>query len=317
MAGLLIKELKLREAIERVLILCPSPLTIQWQDEMHRWFGESFDIIFSAVDQQQLTNPWQRSNLIVASMDYAKQDDVRERVWQQRWDLVIIDEAHKCSAYTKKSSTRGDEAEKTKRYQLAEKLTAQADHVVLLTATPHHGDDDRFAHFVRLLDPDLFPEPHRLADKAGEIRREILRLGPDCPWALRRLKEDLKDLNGRRLFPDRFAHTVAFRLNREEYDLYKSVTAYINEFLPQASGNKKHSVAFARTVFQRRLASSTMAIYESLVRRLDKQKQLLDDLEALPPAQRIEAVGPASRPPSRRRTGRRRPRRDPVGSACR
>ncbi|MBI4677025.1 MAG: DEAD/DEAH box helicase [Elusimicrobia bacterium] len=188
MAGLLIKELRLREAVERVLILCPSPLTIQWQDEMLRWFGESFDIIFSAVDQQQLTNPWQRSNQVVASMDYAKQEDVRERVWQQRWDLVIIDEAHKCSAYTKRSSSRGDEAEKTNRYQLAEKLTAQADHVVLLTATPHHGDDDRFAHFVRLLDPDLFPEPHRLADKAGEIRRDILRLGPDCPWALRRLK---------------------------------------------------------------------------------------------------------------------------------
>src|SRR5437867_11442660 len=80
MAGLLGKELKLREAIERVLILCPSPLTIQWQDEMLRWFGESFDMIFSAVDQQQLTNPWQRSNQVIASVDYAKQDDVRERV---------------------------------------------------------------------------------------------------------------------------------------------------------------------------------------------------------------------------------------------
>ena len=290
MAGLLIKELKLREAIDRVLILCPSPLTIQWQDEMQRWFGEEFTIIFSAVDQQQLTNPWQRSNQVVASIDYAKQDDVRERVWQQRWDLVIIDEAHKCSAYTKKSSTRGDEVDKTKRYQLAEKLTAQADHVVLLTATPHHGDDDRFAHFIRLLDPDLFPEPHRLAEKAGEIRRDILKLGPDCPWALRRLKEDLKDLEGRRLFPDRFAHTVTFRLNREEYDLYKAVTAYINEFLPQASGSKRQSVALARTVFQRRLASSTMAIYQSLNRRLVKQKDLLQELEDLPPAQRAKRL---------------------------
>ena len=72
MAGLLVKELKLREAIERILILCPAPLTIQWQDEMLRWFGEPFDIIFSAVDQQQLTNPWQRSSQIIASIDYAK-----------------------------------------------------------------------------------------------------------------------------------------------------------------------------------------------------------------------------------------------------
>jgi superfamily II DNA or RNA helicase len=291
MAGLLIKELKLREAIERVLILCPSPLTIQWQDEMLRWFGESFDMIFSAVDQQQLTNPWQRSNQVIASMDYAKQDDVRERVWQQRWDLVIIDEAHKCSAYTKSSSGRGDEVAKTKRYQLAEHLTAQpAGHVVLLTATPHHGDDDRFAHFIRLLDPDLFPEPHRLAGKAGEIRREILRLGPDCPWALRRLKEDLKDMEGRRLFPDRHAHTIAFRLNRDEYDLYKAVTAYINEFLPQASGRKKQSVALIRTVLQRRLASSTLAIFESIRRRLEKQQALLTELEDLPPAQRARRL---------------------------
>ena len=258
---------------------------------MLRWFGESFDMIFSAVDQQQLTNPWQRSNQVIASIDYAKQDDVRERVWQQRWDLVIIDEAHKCSAYTKSSSGRGDEVAKTKRYQLAEHLTAQpAGHVVLLTATPHHGDDDRFAHFIRLLDPDLFPEPHRLAGKSGEIRRDILRLGPECPWALRRLKEDLKDMEGRRLFPDRHAHTIAFRLNREEYDLYKAVTAYINEFLPQASGRKKQSVALIRTVLQRRLASSTLAIFESIRRRLEKQQAILTELEDLPPAQRARRL---------------------------
>ena len=290
MAGLLLKEMKLREAIERILILCPAPLTIQWQDELLRWFGEPFDIIFSAVDQQQLVNPWQRANQVITSLDYAKQDDVRERVWQQRWDLVIIDEAHKCSAYTKRSSHRGDEAEKTKRYQLAERLSAQADNLLLLTATPHHGDDDRFAHFVRLLDPDIFPEPHRIGPKANDIRRDILRLGPECPWALRRLKEDLKDLNGGRLFPDRHAHTVTFRLNRAEYDLYKTVTAYINEFLPQASGRKKQSVALARTVLQRRLASSTKAIHESIRRRLEKQQELLAELEDLPPAQRARRL---------------------------
>lgn len=290
MTGLLIKEMKLREAIDRILIICPAALTIQWQDEMLRWFGEPFDIIFSAVDQQQLTNPWQRSSQVIASLDYAKQDEVRERVWQQKWDLVIIDEAHKCSAYTKKSTTRGDEAEKTKRYVLAEQLAAQADHVVLLTATPHHGDDDRFAHFVRLLDPDLFPEPHRLAAKAGEIRREILQLGPDCPWALRRLKEDLRDVDGSRLFPDRHAHSITFRLNREEYDLYKAVSAYINEFLPQATGRRKASAALARTVFQRRLASSTTAIFQSLSRRLAKQGDLLAELESLPPSQRAKRL---------------------------
>jgi SNF2 family DNA or RNA helicase len=290
MAGLLIKEMRLREAIDRILILCPAPLTIQWQDELLRWFGESFDIIFAAVDQQQLVNPWHRATNVIASLDYAKGDEIRERVWSERWDLVIIDEAHKCSAYTKSSSTRGDEAEKTKRYQVAERLAANADHLLLLTATPHHGDDDRFAHFIRLIDSDLFPEPHRVGSQATQIRREILKLGPDCPWALRRLKEDLRDLRGRRLFPDRHAHTVAFTLNAQEFDLYKAVTAYINQFLPQASGTRQASVALARTVLQRRLASSTMAIYESIRRRLERQQTLLQELEVLAPAQRARRL---------------------------
>jgi superfamily II DNA or RNA helicase len=291
MAGLLVKELKLREAVERILILCPAPLTIQWQDEMLRWFGESFDIIFAAVDQQQLTNPWQRYSQAIASLDYAKQEDVRERVWQQRWDLVIIDEAHKCSARTA-SGGRGREPkiDPTKRYELATRLTAEADHVLLLTATPHHGDEDKFAHFLRLIDPDLFPEPHRLREKSAEIRREVFRLGKDSPWCLRRMKEDLRDANGKRLFPDRHAISVAFCLNNEEYALYKSVTAYINQFIPQQTGQRRSSAALTRTVLQRRLVSSACAIHESIKRRLKKQEDLLEELEGLTPAQRARRL---------------------------
>ena len=290
MAGLLIKELKLREAIDRCLILVPAPLTIQWQDELLRFFNESFQIIHSANDQQQLLNLWERESQVISSIDYAKQDDVRERVWQQRWDLIIIDEAHKCSAYTKRSAARGDEVERTKRYQLAERLSEHCDNLLLLTATPHHGDDDRFAHFIRLLDRDLFPEPHRFDEAAGRIRREILRLGEDCPWSLRRLKEDLKDMHGRRLFPDRHVQTVSFDLGTDEYTIYKAVTAYINEYLPQTTGRRKNSVALARTVFQRRLASSTHAIHESLCRRQKKLEDLLRELEGLPPAQRSKRL---------------------------
>ena len=290
MAGLLLKELKLREAIERILVLVPAALTIQWQDELLRFFGEPFEIITGAVDQEQLIDPWQRASQVIASLDYAKQEEVRERVWQQRWDLVIIDEAHKCSAYTKRGNARAPQVAKTKRYQLAERLTANADHVLLLTATPHHGDDDRFGHFLRLIDPDLFPEPHRLEEPARTIRRNILSLGADCPWALRRLKEDLRDLAGRRLFPDRHAHTVTFSLNAEEYALYKAVTAYINRYLPQSLGREKQSIALTRTVLQRRLASSTRAIHESLQRRLKRQRDLLKELERLSPKERIRRL---------------------------
>jgi len=287
MAGLLVKELKLREAIDRILILCPAPLTIQWQDEMLRWFSERFDIIFSAVEREQLTNPWQRSSQIIASIDDAKREDDRERVWQQRWDLVIIDEAHECSARTASGGqNRESKVATTKRYDLASRLTSQADHVLLLlTATPHHGDEDKFAHFLRLIDPDLLPEPHRLGKQPTAIRKDVFRLGKDSPWSLRRLKEDLKDANGKRPFPDRHTNTVTFCLNNDEYALYKSVTAYINAFIPQQTGQRRSWAALTRTVLQRRLASSTCAIHESIKRRLKRQEDLLDELEGLTPAQ--------------------------------
>ena len=96
----------------------------------------------------------------------------------ERWDLVIIDEAHKCSAYTKSSSARGDEVAKTKRYQTCRAVGRQRDHLLLLTATPHHGDDDRFAHFIRLIDPDLFPEPHRVGTQ-GHARSAATFSGSD------------------------------------------------------------------------------------------------------------------------------------------
>ena len=284
MTGLLIKELKLRSAIERILIIVPAALTIQWQDELLRFFNEFFIIINAENDKQQLGNLWLRESQVITSMDYAKQEGVRERVWTSRWDLVVVDEAHKCSAYTKTRSGRTPEVQKTKRYKLVEYFSHQPSLMLLfLTATPHQGDEDRFAHFLHLLDPDLFPEPHKLDDKGAEVRKAILQLGKDSPWVLRRLKEDLKDFNGRRLFPDRHSRTVTFTLSPDEYRLYLLVNEYLNRFLAGGTGPKKQSVALTRTVFQRRLASSTYAIYRSLERRLDRQENLLKELEALPP----------------------------------
>ena len=93
-----------------------------------------------------------------------------------------------------------------------------------------------------------------------------------------------------RILPDRHARTVTVRLNSEEYELYKTVTAYINEFIPQQTAQRRSSAALARIVLQRRLASSACAIHESIKRRLQKQQNLLDELEGLSPAQRAKRL---------------------------
>lgn len=282
MAGLLIKELKMRLGIEKILIIVPANLKIQWQDELLRFFNEYFIIVDSELDRQQAINIWHRENQIIVSMDYAKQLEVRERIWQQNWDIVIVDEVDKCSAYTKRRSNHSPEREATKRYQLVEKLSSRSNHLLLLTVTPHYGDDDRFFHFLRLLDPDVFPEPHKFQkEKIKELIFSIFS-NKDNTWILRRLKEDLCDLQGRPLFTKRHTITISFKISIEEYELYEAVANYLNRFLAlKGEGLLRQSIALTRTVFQRRLASSTYAIYETLKRRLQKQEEFLNKLEKL------------------------------------
>jgi len=84
MAGLLLKELKLRGAIERTLILCPAPLTLQWQDELNTKFDEVFEIVDSHSVRGQLTgSPWARFSQCVASVDFAKQDHIAPELLRQ------------------------------------------------------------------------------------------------------------------------------------------------------------------------------------------------------------------------------------------
>src|SRR6266446_3380811 len=279
MAGLLLKELKLRGVITYVLILTPAPLTIQWQDELYSKFDETFEVVNSDMVGNRLAgNIWVRHRQCITSLDFAKQEHVMQSLEQIPWDLVIIDEAHKCAA-----RTQGEKVAKTRRYQLAERLSVSAERILLLTATPHSGDPSQFAHFLRLLDTNQFPDPRYDGLQLDRHILEDARAGGRDQWFLRRMKEELRDRDGNPLFTKRHAMTVPFTLTWAEKRLYDRVTAYINRFLPYAQGGaRRNSVVLARTVLQRRLASSLNAIHRSLERRAGHFRSILQELERLP-----------------------------------
>src|SRR6266852_3370721 len=279
MAGLFLKELKLRGVITYVLILTPAPLTIQWQDELYSKFDETFEVVNSDMVGNQLAgNIWDRYRQCIASLDFAKQERITQSLEQIPWDLVIIDEAHKCAA-----RTQGEKVAKTRRYQLAERLSVSAERILLLTATPHSGDPSQFAHFLRLLDADQFPDPRYDGLQLDRSIMEDSRKGGRDQWFLRRIKEELRDRDGNPLFTKRHARTVPFELTWTEKRLYDHVTHYINQFLPyQQGGTRRSSVALARTVLQRRLASSLNAIHRSLERRATHFRGILQELERVP-----------------------------------
>lgn len=261
MAGLLLKELKYRGLVNRVLIIAPGHLREQWMREMKERFQETFTIVDRGVMNASWgQNVWTDRAQVITSLDFAKQDDVMFALKDSSWDLVIVDEAHKMSA-----TRYGEKVNKTARYQFGELISQITKHLLFLTATPHRGDPENFRLFLDLLQPGFFANTDILA---SSIRDR------DNPLFLRRLKEDLRGFDGAPLFPPRHVETVKYWLSDKEKELYNAVTKYVGEHFDKALKKDKRNVAFALTILQRRLASSTRAIRKSLERRRDRLEEL-------------------------------------------
>ena len=262
MTGLLIKELKYRGLVQRTLIVVPGHLKDQWLREMKERFGETFTIIDRGVMNATWgRNIWQEQPQVITSMDFAKQGDVMESLGEVHWDLVVVDEAHKMAAYR-----YGEKTTRTERYRLGELLSRKSNFLIFLTATPHRGDPENFRLFLDLLQPGFFANSDLLNESVQNA---------DNPLFLRRLKEDLKDFDGRPLFPPRHAITNPYRLNDDEMRLYNAVTDYVEKSYNKALATEKRNVAFALLILQRRLASSVRAVRRSLERRKARLEELL------------------------------------------
>lgn len=168
----------------------------------------------------------------------------------------------------------GNKLKKTSRYQLGEVLSRISTHLLFLTATPHKGDAENFRLFLDLLEPGFFANSEM-------IRHSIT--ARDNPLLLRRVKEDLKDFEGKPLFLPREVRTLSFDLgvdSPKEKALYNALSGYVNSQYNKAlTKDKKNNVAFALVILQRRLASSTYALRKSLVRRKARLQDLLEGAE--------------------------------------
>ena len=270
MAGLIIKELKLRHQVERILIVVPGHLKDQWRREMKERFEEKFVVVDRGlIGSLYGENVWNRENQLITSIDFAKRDDIIPSISASQFDLVIVDEAHKMSAYR-----YGNKLEKTSRYKLGEVLSRISTHLLFLTATPHKGDPENFRLFLDLLEPGFFATVDMVHESIAQ---------KDNPLFIRRIKEDLKDFEGKPLFLPRNVETLGFNLGSDslqEKELYNHLSKYVNtQYNKALMKDKRSNVAFALVILQRRLASSTYALLRSLERRRARLRELLDGLQ--------------------------------------
>jgi len=273
MAGLLIKELKIRGLIQRVLIVTPANLCFQWQRELKDKFREQFTVVRSDVLRANYgSNPWQDINQVITSVSWVSRiEDANESIRRSNWDLIIVDEAHKMSAYS--------EDKKTLAYQLGEALSGMTDHYLLMTATPHKGDPENFRLFLKLLDKDVYGDIKSL-EKALEVR--------DAPFYLRRVKEALVTFpdpgtgEAKTLFTKRNVKTASFQIDDDELDFYDKLTQYVEEQSIKASQDdsaRGRALGFTMAMLQRRFASSIYAVRRTLERMKTKREKILEDPE--------------------------------------
>lgn len=155
-AGLIIKELRARELIERVLIVCPASLQLQWQQELRSKFNEEFEILDSAALKFLGTggrNPWLARDNVICSLPFAANSKRAERIIEADWDLVVFDEAHRVRRWLQSAN----KVSVTQAYRLGDELKELVNGLLLLTATPMQLHPFELYSLIELVEPGLHP----------------------------------------------------------------------------------------------------------------------------------------------------------------
>ncbi len=203
-AGLVMQELMLRQRVDRVLVVCPASVTLQWKEEMERRFGLHFEIFnrdFVARRRQERgfqVPVWGTHARFIVSYQTLRRSEYFEPLKTflgergRQKSMLVLDEAH---VVAPASSTRY--AVDTETTRSIRQLTELFEHRLFLSATPHNGHSNSFSALLEMLDPQRFTRGTKVKEQQLE------------PVMVRRLKSDLRAL-GSDDYPER--EVLAVRL---------------------------------------------------------------------------------------------------------
>jgi ERCC4-related helicase len=265
-AGMVVLELIIRHRARRVLVVCPSGLQIQWQDQMRDKFGLDFRIVDSDLMKRLRrergihVNPWTHFPRLITSIDFLKRErplrlfretlpNEGDPLYPRRYDIVVVDEAHNCAP-----SGRGKYATDSLRTQALRLLTPHFEHKLFLTATPHNGYIESFSALLELLDDQRFARgtlPDRQQLDAVMVRRLKSELPPD--------------FDGRSRFPQRNLEPLEVPYSPEERDIHAALKKYTNLRRTRCRDTtEKFATEFVLKTLKKRLFSSPAAFKTTL-----------------------------------------------------
>ncbi|WP_233605242.1 DISARM system SNF2-like helicase DrmD [Corallococcus sp. AB030] len=279
-AGLVMQELMLRQRVDRVLIVCPASVTLQWRDEMEKRFGLHFEIFNSEFVSRRRQERgfqvpvWGTHSRFIVSYQTLRRSEYFEPLKTlleekgRHKAMLVLDEAHVVAPAS--ASRYAVDTETTRSIR---SLADHFEHRLFLSATPHNGHSNSFSALLEMLDPQRFTRGTR-------VRESQL-----APVMVRRLKSDLRALGTAQQYPERqvlgvrLTHsagrwsaewlgpdgkTVERRVDlgegsTAELDLATKLARYTQLMAP---GSKKGRLVFIN--LQKRLLSSVEAFHRTL-----------------------------------------------------
>ena len=258
-AGLLIAALRQRGIARRILLVVPAGLTRQWQEDLKYKFGlDDFRIYGSDFTISDPTH-WKLYDRVITSLDKAKGEAHLPKLMEaEDWDLVIFDEAHRLSR-----RQYGMKFEKSDRFRLAEALREKTRNVVMLTATPHQGNQSQFQALLELLRPEL-----RDRFAALDVDSSVL-----AKMVFRNRKSDVTDIDGNFVFYGQTSRMVQVDSSPELRELEAQLRAYLKlgyQAAERAGRRRGSAIGFVMTVYRKLAASSIRTLQLALTRRLSR-----------------------------------------------
>ena len=228
-AALILRELIDRGDINRSVVLCPPHLVGQWVTELEARFNlQAVAVTAASAKRLERGIPpglslFQVHQHTVVSLDYIKSQDRRAHFLHHCPDFVILDEAHTCA---------GNAQGRHQRYELMRALADDPNrHLVMLTATPHSGDDPAFFRLLGLLDREF----ERLQDATGADRDRLRnRLGNHF---VQRRRPDIAEWQESDLFPRRETKELTYKLTGAWDRFFNAVLDYCAEIVASGEGD--------------------------------------------------------------------------------
>ena len=269
-ALLIARELLDRAEVQRMSVLCPPHLAEQWQDELRDKFHIEAELVLSSTARRLDRICGNRSVFdvfpyTIVSLDYIKSESRRDDFIRACPELVVVDEAHTCTS----SAQPGRGGTRQQRHEVVKALAQDPDrHLLLVTATPHSGNEEGFRSLLGLLNPEFAELATDLSGDHNRRQRERL-----ARFFVQRRRGDIRHyLEADTSFPDRLEQEQTYKLGSSDYrKLFDRLLSYAREVVQESEGMSRVRQRvrwWAALALLRALASSPAAAAATLRSKL-------------------------------------------------